>query len=86
MLPVVSVPELVICSFVEPPCRILKLPVPVSSIIESVPLWYISNPSELVPNTDFTLSLCMLCPVNVLPVVDAKLPLAVTPPCQVPPL
>ena len=86
MLPVTEVPVLVTSTFVLPPVFIFRFPVPVSSITESVPLWNISNPSELVPYTDFTLSLCMLCPENVLPVVDAKLPLAVTPPCQVPPL
>ena len=55
---------------------LIKLLVPLCDISKSPP----------VPNLYFTLSLLKLSPVKVFPVVDAKLPLAVTPPCQAPPL
>ena len=84
-LPVIVAPVLVISSFVLPPVCNLRLPVPASLIIESLALWNISRSSP-VPNLAFTLSLYLLSPVNVLPVVTAKLPVAVTPPCQAPPL
>tara|TARA_A100001201_G_scaffold41414_1_gene42431 strand:+ start:2527 stop:2748 length:222 start_codon:yes stop_codon:yes gene_type:complete len=45
------------------------------------PLWNISK-SEPVPYIDFTLSLCILLPVNVLPVLRAKSPVVVTPSTQ----
>ena len=47
--------------------------------------WYIFK-SDPVPNRACTPSLYLLSPVNVLPVVTAKLPVAVTPPCQALPL
>ena len=62
-----------------------KEPVPVSLIIESLPLCNISK-SCPVPNLAFALSTYVLSPLKLLPVVEAKLPLAVTPPCQAPPL
>ena len=49
ILPVTPIPPDCISNFVAPPSCSFKVPVPTSSIIESLPLWKISSPSELVP-------------------------------------
>ena len=84
--PVTPIPPDWISNLVEPPSCNFNVLVPASFINEPSVAWWNISRSDPVPTNNFTPSLYLLSPVNVLPVTTAKLPVAVTPPCQAVPL